>query len=78
MSTQNDKNDVTGNNQSSFAGTNTNKYGAPKPQDEQDNPINPQEAQNVIDGDQRLSGEEAEKARRKANEGGNQERSNQS
>jgi hypothetical protein len=78
MSTQNNKNDVTGHNQSSFAGTNTNKYGAPEPLDEQDNPINPQEAQNVIEGDHRLSGEEAEQARRKANEGSSQGRGSQS
>ncbi len=78
MSTKNDKSDVTGHNQSDFAGTNPDRYRAPKPLDEQDNPVNPQEAQNVIDGDQRLSGEEAEKARRKANEGSSQGRGSQS
>ncbi|TKK65580.1 hypothetical protein FC093_19880 [Ilyomonas limi] len=78
MSTNNDKNETTGHNQSDFAGTNTDRYGAPKPADEQDNPINPQEAQNVTDGAGRLSGEEAERASRKANEGGSQGKSNQS
>lgn len=77
MDTNNDKNETTGHNQSDFAGTNTDRYGAPKPADEQDNPVNPQEAQNVVDGE-RLSGEEAEQARRKANEGGNQGRGSQS
>jgi len=78
MDTNNDKNEVTGHNQSDFAGTNTDRYGAPKPANEQDNPVNAQEAQNVTDGGERLSGEEAEKARRKANEGSDQGRGNQS
>ena len=78
MSTENDKNETTGHQQSDFAGTNTDRYGAPKPLDEQDNPVNPQEAQNVTDGGDRLSGEEAEQARRKANEGGTQGRGSQS
>lgn len=77
MSTNNDKNETTGHNQSDFAGTNTDRYGAPKPADEQDNPVNPQEAQNVTDGAERLSGEDAEQARRKANEGGDQGRGSQ-
>ena len=67
MENDKEKNSASGNNQSSFAGTNTNRYGAPKPEDEQDNPVDPGEAQNVTDGAERLSGEEAEKARRKAN-----------
>ena len=78
MSTNNDKNETTGHQQSNFAGTNTDRYGAPKPLDEQDNPVNSQEAQNVTDGGERLSGEEAEHARRKANEGGTQGRGSQS
>lgn len=66
MATENNKDQITGREQSDFAGTNTNRYGNPKPLEEQDNPINPQEAQNVIDGEERLSGEEADQARRKA------------
>lgn len=69
METDREKNSATDNNQSSFAGTNPDKYGAPKPADEQDNPINPQEAQNVTDGAERMSSEEAEKARNKATDG---------
>lgn len=38
-------------------------------QDEMDNAIDAGEAQNVTDGAERLSGEEAEQATRKANEG---------
>lgn len=38
-------------------------------------PINPQEAQNVTDGCNRMSGKEAEHDRRKANEGSRQDRS---
>lgn len=40
-----------------------------KKQNSLDNPINPQEAQNVADNNKRLSGKEAEHARNKANEG---------
>lgn len=68
MSTRNEKNPVSGNKQSDFAGTNTERYGDPKPENEQDNPVNTQEAQNVTDGAERLSGKEAEHARNKANE----------
>ena len=39
-----------------------------------DNPINPQEAQNVSDTNKRLSGKEAKQARNKANEGIKQDR----
>ena len=38
------------------------------------NPINPQEAQNVSDSDERLSGKDAGQARNKADEGFRQER----
>lgn len=69
MIPENEENSATGNRQSAFAGTNTNRYGAPKPEDEQDNPIQDNEAQNVTDGAERLSGEEADKARNKANQG---------
>jgi hypothetical protein len=41
--------------------------------DEMDNPIDAGEAQNVTDGAERLSGEEAEQATRKANEGARQD-----
>jgi hypothetical protein len=67
MQTDKDKNSATGNDQSSFAGTNPDRYGAPKPEEEQDNPIDAGEAQNVTEGEERLSGKEAEDARRKAN-----------
>jgi hypothetical protein len=69
MEQNNEKNSATGNNQSSFAGTNTNRYGAPENMDEQNNPIEDAEAQNVIDGSERISGEEADRARLKATEG---------
>ena len=67
MENDKEKNSASGNKQSDFAGTNPNRYDAPKPEDEQDNPIDPGEAQNVTDGPERLSGKEAEEARRKAN-----------
>lgn len=75
METGNEKNSASDNNQSSFAGTNPNRYGAPAPADDQDNPIDAGEAQNVTDGVERLSGEEADDATRKANEGIRQGRS---
>ena len=75
METGNEKNSASDNNQSSFAGTNPNRYGAPAPADDQDNPIDAGEAQNVTDGTERLSGEEADDATRKANEGIRQGRS---
>ena len=75
METGNEKNSASANNQSSFAGTNPNRYGAPAPADDQDNPIDAGEAQNVTDGVERLSGEEADDATRKANEGIRQGRS---
>ncbi|WP_207514381.1 hypothetical protein [Longitalea luteola] len=69
---QNNKN-ITGDKQSDFAGTNTDRYGDPKPAEEQDNPIQDQEAQNVKDGD-RMTGKEAEHAKNKATEGIRQNR----
>ena len=39
-----------------------------------DNPINPQEAQNVMDSNERLSGKDAEHARNKTDEGLKQQR----
>ena len=69
MLTGNEKNSASDNNQSSFAGTNPNRYGAPAPADDQDNPIDAGEAQNVTDGAERLTGKDAEDARRKATEG---------
>jgi hypothetical protein len=71
METDNEKNSATGNKQSDYAGTNPNKYGTPKPENEQDNPIDAGEAQNVTDGAERLSGKEAEEARNKAMSGKN-------
>jgi hypothetical protein len=55
--------------QSDYAGTNPDRYGQPAPESEQDNPVNNNEAQNVNDDGSRLSGEEAEQARNKAEEG---------
>jgi hypothetical protein len=74
METDNEKNSASNNKQSAFAGTNPNRYGAPKPEDEQDNPIDAGEAQNVTEGTERLSGKEAEEATRKATEGARQGR----
>jgi hypothetical protein len=68
MKPRND-NSATGNKQSDFAGTNPDKYGPPKPENQQDNPINSGEAQNITDGSERISGKEADKARNKATEG---------
>lgn len=39
------------------------------PEEEHDNPIQDEEAQNVKDSDERISGKEAEHARNKAKEG---------
>jgi hypothetical protein len=64
---------ITGDKQSDYAGTNTDKYGDPKPAEEQDNPIQNDEAQNIKEGD-RITGKEAEHARNKANEGKEQQR----
>jgi hypothetical protein len=57
----------TGDKQSNFAGTNPDKYG--QPAENQDNPVDPEEAQNVAYDGERLSGEDAERARNKANSG---------
>lgn len=59
---------IIGDDQAAFAGTNTNKYRQPDPAEMQDNPIKDEEAQNVTDSQSRMSGGEAEHARRKANE----------
>lgn len=72
MNTDKDKNEATGHKQSDFAGTNADRYGPPS--DNQDNPVNPEEAQNVAYDGQRLEGEEAEKAANKATEGIKQNR----
>jgi hypothetical protein len=64
---------ITGDEQSSFAGTNPDKYGDPKPAEEQDNPIQNDEAQNIKEGD-RITGKEAEHAKNKATEGLRQKR----
>jgi hypothetical protein len=63
-----DKSSATGNKQSEYAGTNPDRYGPPKPDNEQENPVNPGEAQNVTKGQEQLSGKDAEHARNKANE----------
>lgn len=67
MEKDTEKNNATGNKQSSFAGTNPNRYDAPKPAEEQDNPVDAGEAQNVTESPARLSEKEAEDATRKAN-----------
>lgn len=67
MEKNNEKNSATGNRQSELAGTNPDRYGTPKSEEQQDNPVDAGEAQNVTDGTERLSGKEAEEARRKAN-----------
>lgn len=67
MDKEKEKN-ITGDDQAAFAGTNTNKYRQPNPPEKQDNPIQDEEAQNVSDSRTRMSDEDAERARRKANE----------
>jgi hypothetical protein len=74
MQQDKEKNSASGNRQSDFAGTNPDRYGAPKAENEQDNPINDAESQNVIEGDARISGEEATRARNKSTEGIRQDR----
>jgi hypothetical protein len=74
MEQDKEKNSASGNKQSDFAGTNPDRYGAPKPEDQQDNPVDAHEADNVTDGAERLSGKEAEAARNKATEGSRQGR----
>ena len=78
MSNKNKKaKNILGHRQSDFAGTNTNKYGDPKPAEQQNNPIQNDEAQNIKEGD-RMTGKEAEHARNKANVGERQGRKNNS
>ena len=67
MDKEKEKN-ITGDDQAAYAGTNTNKYRQPDPAGKQDNPIRDEEAQNVSDSDRQMSKEDAERARRKANE----------
>jgi hypothetical protein len=69
MKKNDEKNSATGNKQSDFAGTQPDKYGPPKTKNEDDNPIDSDEAQNVTDDTERLSGKDAEHARNKATEG---------
>ena len=74
MSNKNKKaKNILGHRQSDFAGTNTNKYGDPKPAEQQNNPIQNDEAQNIKEGN-RMTGKEAEHARNKAKEGIRQKR----
>jgi hypothetical protein len=74
MSNKNKKEkNILGHKQSDFAGTNTDKYGDPKPANQQNNPIQNDEAQNIKEGD-RMTGKEAEHARNKANAGARQGR----
>ena len=58
-----------GDDQAAFAGTNPDRYKEPAPADQQDNPIADEEAQNVTDGQPRMEGPDAKRARNKANEG---------
>ena len=60
---------ITGDRQAEFAGTNTDRYKEPANADQQNNPIQDEEAQNVTDGQERMSHEVASKDRNKANEG---------
>ena len=66
---QEETKNAAGHKQSDFAGTNPDNYGQPKPENEQDNPINDAEAQNVTDGERGLTEEETEHAKNKATEG---------
>ena len=66
MANDNEKENVVGDNQNSFAGTNPARNVEPK-QIDPENPVGAEEAQNVAYDGERLSGEEAEKARNKAN-----------
>lgn len=74
MSNKNKKQEnVLGHKQSDYAGTNTDKYGDPKPAAQQNNPIQNDEAQNIKEGD-RMAGKEAQHAKNKAKEGIRQNR----
>ena len=74
MSNKNKKQEnILGHKQSDYAGTNTEKYGDPKPAEQQNNPIQNDEAQNIKEGN-RMTGKEAEHARNKAKEGIRQKR----
>jgi hypothetical protein len=74
MSNKNKKEkNILGHKQSDYAGTNTDKYGDPKPAKYQNNPIQNDEAQNIKEGD-RMTGKEAEHAKNKAKEGIKQNR----
>lgn len=53
----------------SFAGSNSDKQADGDQQNNPDNPIDAGEAQNVTDGAERMSGEDAENARNKARQG---------
>ena len=55
LQNEKEKNSASGNRQSDFAGTNPDRYGAPRPENEQDNPIQDTEAQNVVDSKERIS-----------------------
>jgi hypothetical protein len=74
MSNKNKKEkNILGHKQSDYAGTNTDKYGDPKPAAQQNNPIQNDEAQNIKEGD-RMKGKEAQHAKNKAKEGIRQNR----
>ena len=74
MSNKNKKEkNILGHKQSDYAGTNTDKYGDPKPASQQNNPIQNDEAQNIKEGD-RMTGKEAEHAKNKAKQGIKQNR----
>jgi hypothetical protein len=78
MSNKNNKKakNILGHKQSDYAGTNTERYGDPKPAEKQDNPILNDEAQNIKEGE-RMTGKEAEHAKNKAKEGIRQGRDKQ-
>jgi hypothetical protein len=74
MSNKNKKQEnILGHKQSDYAGTNTDKYGDPKPAEQQNNPIQNDDAQNIKEGN-RMTGKEAEHAKNKAKEGIRQNR----
>jgi hypothetical protein len=63
---ENDKKNAVGDDQRSFAGTNPD-YGQPANGDNRNAGTTDEEAQNVADSGDRLSGEAADRARQKAN-----------
>lgn len=61
--------DALGNRQSDYAGTNPDKYGDPKRANDQDHPVQDEEAQNVTEGAERMTHDEAAHDRNKNSQG---------